>query len=390
MPPACCSAGLRWGVPMKWRSAGDSYWQATLFGFLLITAFAGRSPVLILACLLAAALLVALNLGVFARASVRERNAAILFALVLTAVLPLSILRGETAIIHYVVAMTSMGAALVLTRNLDVYLKASQLALLASQLYVLAYLSRTGVLGFPLEDMLPDSSSNGVTSYLILLQANYCLIRYLITRRAALITSAITLFICFVGWGRGSILAAAILMTIGIFSTVSSRNTLAMAARLLVLVCAGLIAYGLYSPAITKAVAATKIGAGLYDESRAGMIGEYVHKVDAFTLWSGAGYEGTSIANEYNANPHNSFIRAHHIFGLPYLLMVLLLPAHLVHRRLPTAIKVYAGCIWVVVVFRSFTEPVLFPTLFDYFYFSACFALSRAPMPAGGELRPAG
>lgn len=374
---------------IRWHSASDSYLKATAFLVVLIAAYATRNPPLMLACVLLAACLVLANLRVMADASVREKNAAILFVVILTVMLPLSVLRGETALLHYVVSISVLGAAFVLTRNVAAYVTASRLVLVAAQLAVLAYLLRTGITGFPLDDILPNSSSNGVTSYMVLLQANYCVGNYLLRRRASLPTAAVTLFICIVGWGRGSILAAAALIVIGLFFKIPGRNHLSALLRVLLLLGSGLVVYLAYSSAISEVVAGTKIGSGLYDESRLGMIREYLDGIDAATLWAGGSYSGTSIASEYNGNPHNSFIRAHYIFGLPYLLAILLLPVYMVRKTLPVSVKLYAASMWLIVLFRSFTEPILFPTLFDYFYFSICFVLSREAALDEPGLRPA-
>jgi hypothetical protein len=290
--------------------------------------------------------------------------------------LPVSVIRSETAILHYFVVLLSLAAGILFTRNLDTYLKASRYSLLIAQSAIILYLARTGLVGFPLENILPDSSSNGVTSYLIVLQANYCLINYLLNRRASLLTSLTTLFICFVGYGRGSLLAAAGIVGVGLLSKTGARNRYKTVLRLLILSSIALFAIASYSPWIDALIAGTKISYGLYDESRATMIKEYLASLDAVTIWTGGGYTGTVISSQFNGNPHNSFIRAHHIFGLPYLVAVLLMPFHLTRRSHPPTVRIHALAMWALVMFRSFTEPILFPTLFDFFYFSTCFALS--------------
>lgn len=363
---------------MKYRALRDNPLLATLFVTALIVAFAGRAVVLMGAYLFLAICCVLANVHLLKEASVRERNAACLFVLVLTVMLPVSVLRSETSLVHYVVILTSMAAGFLLTRNLVVYRKASQLTLLAAQATVFIYLIVSGIANFPLDNMLPDSSSNGVTSYMVLLQANYCIVNYVLTRKTSLPTALMTLAICIVGYGRGSILAAAALVSLGVAARVwAGGYTRALLALVIVMGGAAAVAIE-YGDVISEFVAAnTKIGSGLYDAHRAGILTEYLEKLDGVSLWTGGSYEGTSIVTDYNSNPHNSYIRAHYIFGLPYLLLLFLIPIYLVNRAHERRVKAYAACVWAVALFRALTEPVLFPTLFDFYFFAGCFVMSH-------------
>jgi hypothetical protein len=245
---------------------------------------------------------------------------------------------------------------------------------------VFGYLAHRGLANFPLQDIIPDSSANGVTSYLVLIQANYCIVSFARYRRTCLPTALATLVICIIGFGRGSILSAAAIVALGAAAQVwSGGRARALAVAVLLLLGSLYVAVRYGEEIATFVNSSTKIGSGLFDVHRYGMISEYLSKVDAATVWTGASYTGTSIVSEYNGNPHNSFIRAHYIFGLPYLLLVILMPIYLMNRAHPPLVKLYAGMLWMVVLFRSFTEPVLFPTLFDFFYFAVCFTISQRP-----------
>lgn len=353
---------------------------ATLFVAVLavssathVTAVMGGYLVLALVVLLA-------NVKVFAVASQRERNVALALVLATSLMLPISLLKSPTGVIHYVVVLVSLGAGYVLTRDIEVYVKASRLTLIAAQVYVFAYLARRGLANFPLTDIIPNSSANGVTSYMVLLQANYCIVNYAHMRRTSLLTALATLAICIVGFGRGSILSAAAIVVVGLACRFSlARRGRANLVALAILITGAYLAVR-YAEQIHIFVSVnTKIGSGLFDVHRYRMINEYLDKIDAVTLWTGASYAGTSIVSEYNNNPHNSFIRAHYIFGVPYLALLFAIPPYLIHAAHARSVKVYAACLWAVVMFRALTEPILFPTLLDFFFFAVCFVLSQDP-----------
>lgn len=355
----------------------------TLFLVLLVVAFAFRSIALALIFAVSIALLLGAGVRLLAKGSNRENIAMIAFGAILTIALPVSVMRNETAIVHYFVATSAMAAAFVLTRNLPAYRKASRFTLVAAQCGVLLYLMQHGLANFPLENMLPDSSANGVTSYLIVLQLNYCLINYLQAGRFAWFTSLITFGIAIIGYSRGSILAAvAILMINFMFAAFAGSR-----GRLIAVVASSIAVLGFvaiqYGDAISGFVVAnTKLGSGLYDLHRTEIISDYLHSMNGLTLITGAEYQGTVIANEYNGNPHNSFIRAHHIFGLPYLLAICAFPLYLCNRRHRQSVKIYAASLGFVLLFRTATEPVLFPTILDVLFFAGCFALARTPQSA--------
>jgi hypothetical protein len=363
---------------MRIRGLRDNPLLATAFVALLVAGFAGHVLPLSAAFLLIATGCLLANTQLVREANVRERNAAIVLVLVLTAMLPISTLRNETAVIYYFSSLVSLGAAFMLTRNVDVYLRASRYILVGSQAAVLTFLMVNGIANFPLEHMIPNSSSNGITSYLVLFQANYCVVRFVSGRGTALPTSLVTLFVCIIGYGRGSIVAATGLLLLGVGAKVLSGGAPRVIARFAVMFVAIMLVALQYGGAISDFVLGkTKIGAGFTDPSRLAIMAGYRGNIDASSLLLGATYAGTPIETDYNGNPHNSLIRAHHIFGLAYLAFMLVVPFYLASRDLSFGARAYTAGIWLFVVFRSFTEPIIFPTLFDFFYFAGCFIVSR-------------
>jgi hypothetical protein len=84
----------------------------------------------------------------------------------------------------------------------------------------------------------------------------------------------------------------------------------------------------------------------------------------------GADYSGTVIEYEYFGNPHIAYIRTHSLFGFPLTLLVLLSPGFLLLARKALADKMVFFVFIGVVAFRALSEPLFFPTLLDFFYFS--------------------
>lgn len=298
--------------------------------------------------------------------------------LTMTVSLPLAGVRNPTAVAHYFVVVSTVAVAFLVTRDLSDYLRASRAVLLVMQAMIGLYLLYAGLDDFPLENMIPGSSSNGITSYLVLLQVNYCIATYLATRRLAWVTPLLTLAICFVGFGRGSLLAATAICVINLMRFLLSSRRMRMGLFLGVAMAALAITVTDGWSAIWLVVESrTKLGGGVYDPARATIIREYVHNMDGTGFFVGMGFDGTAIDTKFRGNPHNSFIRAHHIFGLPYLLVFLALPWLIFSPGRRWSASVYLFMMFSVLVFRAATETIVFPTLLDVFFFAICFACLR-------------
>jgi len=174
------------------------------------------------------------------------------------------------------------------------------------------------------------------------------------------------------GIGRGSILAALLIILLSIFFNVivdvsRRRFALMLSGFLLVLISAFLLLANfdvIYSFLDSK----TKITQGLYDPYRAKIIVEYVGLIDSITIFTGASYDGTVISSMYSNNPHVSIIRGHAYMGLSVLLLIFS-PFYffLMNGRLLDRFIFFSFTM--ILIFRSLSEPILFPTLLDFIYF---------------------
>ncbi|MBK8761702.1 MAG: hypothetical protein IPM03_15005 [Sulfuritalea sp.] len=308
----------------------------------------------------------------WATATLGERRAMLIFVLILTLSWPVAQIRNLSAIAHYITVLLSLFCAFVLTRDLHVYLFASRWLLIGALASIGIYLSQTGLEGFPLEEMIPGgSSSNGVTSYLIVAQLNYCLAKFVIHRSPAILTSMLTLFVCYVGYGRASLIAAASLCYITIIFYPKEKYRIPGAVLI------SIIMYFIYDKneeLIDSLIDATKIGSGLFDWARAAILEEYYNSINFFTFIFGGSYDGTVTAYYFNGNPHNSYIRAHHIFGIFYLVLVIVFPLVLFFGTSISSTLLYPVILLSIFYTRAATETIIFPTMLDLFFFMICFS----------------
>jgi hypothetical protein len=228
--------------------------------------------------------------------------------------------------------------------------------------------------------VIEGSSTNGIPAYLIIVQIGYSLAFFLQHERLPVWPTAATFAVAFFGNGRGSLVVAALLIVLTLLINLFARgqgSRVQRAAFLVFLALLGLLMLRFGGELIELVVAYTKLSVGLVDTNRLEIWDQYAAKLDASSLLLGADYAGTVIESEYRKNPHIAYIRTHAFFGLPVTTLALLSPfLALCIRRAWGHRLVFFGFIGLAAL-RAASEPLLFPTLLDFFYFSYFFMLFR-------------
>lgn len=298
-----------------------------------------------------------------------------LITLLLTSItLPYAVLNDTVAVFHYYISVSALTVAYIMRRSLSSLLYAVRAVLYVFQCLVLFYLFRSGLEGFPLENVIPGSSSNGITSYLIVLQAAFSSLNYIVFRRADIFPALLTVIICFVGYGRGSVIASSLILFINTSYYLASSKKLFYFSGVVLLVGLVFSAGRWESEVLDFVNSKTKIGSGVYDSNRMEMHSDYLSKIDGVTFFTGAGYEGTSIYYKYNGNPHSSYIRGHHIFGIFFLFGIFFSLGYVWFSKVAASLRFYVLSMIAVVMLRAATEPILFPTFLDVFYYCIVFS----------------
>lgn len=320
--------------------------------------------------------------------------------------LPVSVQRSATAILHFGMATVTIGVAIALTTRQAAWLRGAKLAVISFQLVITIFIVHVGLSDFPLERLFPGASSNVVTSSLIALQVNYLAALYVVKGRIASITTIVTLIICIVGYGRASMLTAFLIMTITIIYplpiVLRGLPFVRRTALILITIFAAFYSLGALPNAVREdisesvgIVTSTKLASGLYDDTRETMLMEYLGNLNIWSIFVGQSYDGMAIRETYNGNPHNSYIRAHHIFGLFYgLAIAAITVAGVSSRSQPLPAKVFISGLLLILLLRGLTETLVFPTVYDVIFFTLCFVLlegtpsQRAAAQSAAASRP--
>lgn len=236
----------------------------------------------------------------------------------------------------------------------------------------------------PLGEIIQGSSTNGIPSYFIVLQVAVSVAFLLYHMRLPVLTPLATLLVAFLGLGRGSIVVALALLIASLgFNFLLFYGKSALARRVfcslffVVAVISLIIGVYVLGDLFSTYIESSKFSSGLMDPYRALILSEYLDGLDSLGVLFGGGYEGTVIDSKYDGNPHIAFIRTHAFYGLFGLMVVLLSPFILFLSRHSWRYSLVVFCFMCLLLVRALTEPILFPTLLDFFYLYVFFVFFK-------------
>lgn len=225
----------------------------------------------------------------------------------------------------------------------------------------------------PLEKIFEGKSGNGITSYLIVIQIAYFILHTLVSSKGDIhlaISLFLTLGISLTTYARGSLISAVCLIII--YFTLFNRSSLFWVSLLSIFVVCSVLYYESIELFFLRY---TKLSQGFSGDERLIAMNEYLRNMDIIGFLGGVDYSDTIIAEKLNNNPHNSFIRAHHNFGIFYVfsnfLLIFVAPVFFSNR------STLHFSILLVLLFRIWTEPILLPTILDLYFFLIVFGLLR-------------
>lgn len=229
----------------------------------------------------------------------------------------------------------------------------------------------------PLGAIFSWVSTNGIPSYLIVVQIAYSISYFLKNNRLPLLSCLATLIVAVFGLGRGSMIVAALILLFSILlnlyvlksrvdRTVTFRVILCLFVPLVFFIAAKSSEIDI---AISTWIEGSKFSSGVLDEHRGRILKDYWDKMDGFSLFFGADYDGTSINDNYGGNPHNSFIRVHSFYGMFAFISVFLPLLFVLISGKKLRQKVVFLVLVMLALLRAVSEPIFFPSTLDFFYF---------------------
>jgi hypothetical protein len=288
---------------------------------------------------------------------------------------PFSTYKTAASPFHYGIGVLSIVTAYVISKFPNEACRGVAITLYVFQAATIFFILTTDISILPLDHMFEAGSSNGITSVLVVLQAVYAGLCFKIYRKAAAISSLVTLYICVAGFSRGSILTGAMICVVvlaGYIHFIKSQKW-RLTVYLLLTILAVILLY-LYSDALLSFIQLeTKFAQGFEDTHRAQIYKDYLGKIDWLTLIAGADFSNTSIQSDYNNNPHSSLIRAHHLFGILYIIAIIYVIFFGVFAARGNGDLLLLASFVSIIIARSLSEPILFPTPMDFFFFLLIF-----------------
>lgn len=232
----------------------------------------------------------------------------------------------------------------------------------------------------PFGEVIEGSSANGIPSYLIVIQIGLSLSTYLVRGQLPVLSPILTFAVAYFGFGRGSLVVAGLIIILSLLfnmALVRSVTRSWYALHIVVLITIGIFLLSQWDELLNQLISDTKFSYGLVDYNRVDMWNSYIGKLNVWTLLVGTDFQGTVIDILYNGNPHISYIRTHSYFGLPLTLLALVSPLIVFFSGKAWNSQLVFAFFLSMATLRATTEPILFPTLLDFFYFLYFFLFFR-------------
>lgn len=297
---------------------------------------------------------------------------------------------GFSPVFYYFSTVASFYAAGAVTRHKpEVLMAAFRLVYWGSIVVISIILYEYRDYPDPLGMVIDGSSSNGIPAYLIVIQIGLSLSNFLVNRRLPVLSTIATGAVAFYGNGRGSLVVAGLIIAASLLFNLKLLGSFDRKRQLLFFLFFATVAIPLAWNAeelIELLFIYTKLSVGLEDGNRIEILNDYLSKIGPWTFLFGSDYSGTVIESVYKGNPHIAFIRTHSFFGLPLTALALVSPMFVFFCRKQLMSKLVFATFIALAVLRASTEPIFFPTLLDFFYFTYFFLFFRYA-PSGGVAR---
>lgn len=246
----------------------------------------------------------------------------------------------------------------------------------------------------PLGAIIPGSSTNGLPSYLIVLQIGLAITALMKNSRLPLMSAIATLIVAIFGLGRGSMVVAALTLILSILANLyilNSKFDRKIFSRILI---PAVPIFGYYilnnydnlASSVDIIIEGSKFSDGILDEHRGRIFKDYTTKIDAWSLLFGTDYAGTSIIKQYGGNPHNSFIRMHSFYGIFGLILIAFSLILILISKKNNTYKLITFILVLLSLIRAATEPIFFPSTLDFFYLLYIFVYLKYAPPFRNRL----
>lgn len=219
----------------------------------------------------------------------------------------------------------------------------------------------------PFENIFIGSSSNGVTTVVLILNFAYQVLLLNRNKKTDNFASLLTILISLAGYGRGAIIASIVQFLGGLFINTNKVGIYKKISFFLFVL--SMIIYN-YESIEEFVISKTKIGGGIEDLERQKILNDYTN-ISFIEALFGRTYEDTVIDKYNNGNAHNSMIRIHHLYGIFGVIYFLYWSFRiLIYKN--NRDKTFKAILFLGSSFflRIFTEILFFGTIMDVIFFS--------------------
>jgi hypothetical protein len=296
----------------------------------------------------------------------RSRDFYYIFLYFIATFIPLSLglLNGRYSVLYY----WMMGVVTILAITFLIKIPLPTHEIIAKLLIILCF-AIGGLLvlnyGFEVDsESLIGGRSNLLSATLIKVVCWYCFIMILVGHKEPILVPLVLLiFAIYLGGRSGIVISFGILLISALFR--ATRSKISLIAITLII---PLLAWFFAADIFLDIVDGTRLRHGFEDDIRTEMIKEYINGIGPINLLIGGEFDPSGIIASYGGNPHNSFIRAHQMFGIVPIAFFALALTISVFALLssPTRVSAYGFILGGLILLRSFYDSVTFWLEMDF------------------------
>lgn len=223
-----------------------------------------------------------------------------------------------------------------------------------------------------INNMYVDGSQNIVSATVIFFQVFYSAAYFRVAKKAPQITPFVTFFICILCIGRGGVFIGALILLASITYFIWNRKLIYKVLFIISIPVVYVIIIYSVDFFYDVILVGTKVDQGV-ESIRTEINKVYYEKIDLYVFMFGLDLSTIPLINQFDDNPHNSFIYGHARFGILYVFLILLMISNIILGFINKSPVVFYLLLILFLFFRIMVDKLSLPGVFDaivfYLYF---------------------
>lgn len=247
-----------------------------------------------------------------------------------------------------------------------VFFRVSVISFWSASIFILVVSLASGFDRDSYDQVFEHASRNRLGAYLVITAVSAAIACYWERGRVVVYPSVIALLLSLPLYGRASIISSFMFFAVSIIARFGLRGAILLQPFFILIVVA-FQHWGIWEALISE----TNLSRGI-ESPRTQMAIGYMANLDLAGFFLGAPMGDIELINQYNGNPHNSFVRLHSLYGVFPIVVILFFFLRRRHAGWP---RLFLLSCCAILVFRISLDTIAFGDYLDHLIFASILAL---------------